>query len=232
MESGPLAPIDGARAPLGIATGALLVGVAALVASLIVLGTIADGIRDQEVFALDTWATPFLHSIQSPAFNALMVGLTTIGSTAAILAIFVAVGIALLAIRRYAALLFLGLALGGAILIDFVMKRIFERPRPKLDYAAVLPDYSFPSGHAMNGVAFYLTLGLIAWSVFGRRVGLIVTVSMAVLAFGIGVSRIYLGYHYLTDVVGGWLGGIVWLLVVGAVFRLASNGWRPAALRG
>jgi undecaprenyl-diphosphatase len=89
----------------------------------------------------------------------------------------------------------------------------------------VLPDYSFPSGHSMNGVVFYVALALIAWSVFGRRVGLVSMIIAGVLAFGIGVSRIYLGFHYLTDVVGGWLAGIVWLLVVGAVFRLRPDAW-------
>jgi undecaprenyl-diphosphatase len=188
-------------------------------------------VRDQEVFWLDSWATPFLHNIQSPAFNALMLGLTTMGSTLIVLPVFVTVGGALLVVKRYGAFLFLCVALGGAMLIDFLMKLIFERPRPKLDYAAVLPDYSFPSGHAMNSVAFYVTIGLIAWSVFGRKVGVIATIAMAVLAFGIGVSRIDLGYHYLTDVVGGWLAGIMWLLVVGAVFRIRPNVWRWGRVR-
>ena len=234
-QSGPLGRVDPKqpktsqptpRPPLGLATGALLVGIAGMVASLIVLGSIADGVRDQEVFALDTWATPFLHNIQSPAFNALMIGLTTMGSTLIVLPVLVTVGGWLLVVKRYGAFTFLAISLGGSMLIDSVMKLIFQRPRPKLDYAAVLPDYSFPSGHAMNGVAFYVAIALIIWSVFGRRVGLPATLIAAILAFGIGVSRIYLGYHYLTDVVGGWLAGIAWLLIVGAVFRIRPNVWR------
>lgn len=239
-ESGPLGRVDPRhpeidqptpRPPLGLATGALLIGIAGMIASLIVLGDIADGVHDQEVFWLDTWATPFLHSIRSPAFNALMVGLTTMGATLIVLPVLVTVGGALLVVRRYGAFLFLVVALGGSMLIDAVMKLIFQRPRPKLDYAAVLPDYSFPSGHAMNGVAFYVAIALIAWSMFGRRVGPLATVVAAVLAFGIGVSRIYLGYHYLTDVVGGWLAGSMWLLVVGAVFRIRPNVWRWGRMR-
>jgi len=234
-QSGPLGRVDPKhpktgqptpRPPLGLATGALLIGIAGMVASLVVLGFIANGVRDQEVFALDTWATPFLHSIQSPAFNNLMVGLTTMGAVTIVLPVLVVVGGGLLVVKRYGAFMFLVISLSGSMLIDSVMKLIFERPRPKLDYAAVLPDYSFPSGHAMNGVAFYVAIGLILWSVFGRRVGLLATIVAAVLAFGIGVSRIYLGYHYLTDVVGGWLAGIMWLLIVGAVFRIRPNVWR------
>ena len=233
-QSGPLGRVDPKRpAPPGtvprppatIATGTILVGLVGLVASLLVIGTIADGVRDQEVFFLDAWATPFLHGIQSPLLDALMNGLTALGSTIVVLPIFLVTLGALYLKRRYGAMLFLSVALGGALAIDFTMKLIFERPRPKLDYAAVLPDYSFPSGHAMNGVVFYVSIALILWNVFGRRVGVISTIVAVILAIGIGVSRIYLGFHYFTDVVGGWLAGIVWLLVVGAAFRARPNIW-------
>jgi undecaprenyl-diphosphatase len=59
----------------------------------------------------------------------------------------------------------------------------------------------------------------------------IATITAAVLAFGIGVSRIYLGYHYLTDVVGGWLAGTAWLLIVGAAFRIRPTFWQWGRLR-
>lgn len=233
-QSGPLGKVDPAhpaprgtvpRPPVAVATGTLVVGFAGLIASLVVLGSIANGVRDQEVFALDTWATPFLHGIASPGLDWLMNALTTMGSSLVLVPIFVVFAAALLLRRRYGAALFLGVASGGAVVIDATMKVIFERPRPKLDYAAVLPDYSFPSGHSMNGVVIYVTLALILWSVFGRRVGVVSMVIATVLAFGIGVSRIYLGYHYLTDVLGGWLAGIVWLLVVGAAFRSRPKLW-------
>jgi undecaprenyl-diphosphatase len=243
-QSGPLGRVDPKhpappgtvpRPPAAIATGTILVGAAGLVASLLVIGTIADGVRDQEVFLLDAWATPFLHGIRSPLLDAVMNGLTALGSTIVVLPILlVSLGVLYLK-RRYGAMLFLATALGGSLVIDFTMKLIFERPRPKLDYAAVLPDYSFPSGHAMNGVAFYVSIALILWTVFGRRVGVVSTIVAVALAIGIGVSRIYLGFHYLTDVLGGWLAGIVWLLVVGAAFRARPNIWPwtlVAAARG
>jgi undecaprenyl-diphosphatase len=237
-ESGPLGRIDPprkapagtvvARPPVGVASGMVIAGFVGLVGSLFVLGLIADGVRDQEVFALDAWATPFLHSISTPLLDAFMTGLTTMGSTIILVPVFVVVVGALLVYRRYGAALFFGVATGGALVIDATMKVIFERPRPKLDYAAVLPDYSFPSGHSMNGVVFYVGLALVVWSLFGRRVGLLATVAGAILAFGIGVSRIYLGYHYLTDVVGGFLAGIAWLLIVGAAFRARPKVWEWA----
>jgi len=214
------------RPALGPATLTVIAGLLGLIASLVLLGSIAEGVRDHEVFALDTWATPFLHAMASPGLNTVMDTFTNIGSSPVIVPTFVAVAIVLLWKRRYGAASFLALASGGALVLDVTMKLFFERPRPRLAWARVLPDYSFPSGHSMNAVVFYIALALILWSVFGRRVGLIALAVAVVLALGVGVSRIYLGYHYLTDVVGGLLAGTAWLLVVGAAFRARPNWWK------
>jgi membrane-associated phospholipid phosphatase len=83
----------------------------------------------------------------------------------------------------------------------------------------------------MNGVVFYLALAVIAWSIFGRRIGVASLALAVVLAVGIGVSRIYLGYHYLTDVVGGLLAGVAWLLIVGAAFHARPSWWAWSGAR-
>jgi len=215
-----------------LATGTLVVGLAGLLAIVLVFAYIADAIHEQEAFALDAWATPFLHSIASPGLNAVMVGLTTMGSSIVVAPILAAVCAYLLYKRRYGAALFITMSLAGALVIDASMKVLFERPRPKLDYAAVLPDYSFPSGHSMNGIVFYVGLALVAWSLYGRRVGLPATIAALILAIGIGTSRIYLGYHYFTDVLGGFLAGAAWLLVVAYAFRVSPkvSPWRAPSV--
>lgn len=234
-EAGPLGRIDPVsptppgtvpRPPLGAATMTVVVGFAALVAILIVFGSIAEAVRAQEVFGLDTWATPFLHGIASPSLDVLMNALTDIGSSLVIVPILFVVGAWLLRRQRYGAALFLGVASVGSLVLQGTMKVFFARPRPHLDWVQqVLSDYSFPSGHTMSAVIFYVALALILWSVFGRRIGVIALAIAATVTFGVSVSRIYLGYHYLTDVVGGLLAGIAWLLVVGAAFR-ARPTWR------
>jgi membrane-associated phospholipid phosphatase len=243
-EAGPLgpvaAPVPSAAAlrptpQLGLATFTVIVGFVGLIASLVVLGSIAEGVRSQEVFALDTWATPFLHGIASPALDVVMNALTDIGSILVIPALLLVAIIWLTRSHRISLAVFLGLATVGSLVLQATMKLFFARPRPQLPWANVLPDFSFPSGHTMNAVIFYGALALILWSVFGRRIGLVALVIAALLSLGVGISRIYLGYHYLTDVVGGMLAGIAWLLVVGAAFR-ARPTWRrwrtPAMPRG
>ena len=234
QQTGPLGRVDPAGGtPPGTPPATLTqkgtltvaVGLVALIASLVVLGSIAEGVRDQEVFALDTWATPFLHGIASTPLNALMETFTTMGSSLIIVPAFIAIIAWLLWSRRFGAALFLTLASGGALILNGSMKLFFQRPRPHLPWANVLPDYSFPSGHTMNGVVFYIAIALIVWSIAGRRAGLIAMALAVTLAIGIGLSRIYLGYHYLTDVVGGLLAGSAWLLVLGAGFRARPTLW-------
>ena len=220
------------RGPLGspvgtpVRTASITVvgGFFALLACLVVLGSLADSIREKEVSALDTLATPFLHGLASPALDQLMNAATFVGSNLVIPPLF-ALAVAWLAwLHRPREALFLAIASGGSLVLNEMMKLFFQRPRPQLDWAQVLPDYSFPSGHTMNAIIIYVALALIVWSVFGRRIGVVALVGAIVLALGVGLSRIYLGYHYLTDVVGGLLGGIAWLLVVGAAFN-ARPGW-------
>jgi undecaprenyl-diphosphatase len=213
------------RPPLAITMATIGVGLFGLVATLVVLGSLAEGIRAQEVFALDTWATPFLHGIASPGMDAFMNGLTDLGSTLVIIPVFLVVAAWLAWRRRFGALLFLAVVSLGALALNGTMKVVFQRPRPSLPWAAVLPDYSFPSGHTMNALVFYVALALIAWSIAARRAGLIALALAALITFGVGVSRIYLGYHYLTDVVGGILAGLAWLLVAGTALR-ARPAWR------
>ena len=116
-------------------------------------------------------------------------------------------------------------AMLGSLVLQAAMKPFFARPRPELAWSQVLPDYSFPSGHTLNAVVFYGGVALVVWSLFGRRAGLAAVAAAAVVGLAVGVSRIYLGYHFLTDVVGAILAGIAWLLVVGAAFR-ARPTWR------
>ena len=233
-EAAPLGRVDPVRpgtatavvrAPLGLATFTLVVGFFVLVATLVVLASLVLDVRRQQVFALDAWATPFLHGLASPWLDVLMNRLTDVGSTLVIIPAFLVAAGALLWRRRFGAVLFLAIVSLGSMVLDGAMKVLLARPRPVLDWARPLPDYSFPSGHTMNATVFWVALALIAWSIFGRRVGLASLALAALIVFGVGTSRIYLGFHYLTDVVGGVLAGIAWLMVVGAALQ-AGPAWR------
>ena len=216
---------------LGLATATVFIGFAILAACLFVFGSLAQDVRSKDAFALDAWATPFLHGFSSPAMDTAMTAITTLGTVFVILPALVILGAWLLRTGRVRSLGFLVVALLGSLVLQLILKPFFARPRPGVPYAQVLSDYSFPSGHTLSAVVFYGGVALVVWSLFGRRAGLAALAAATVIALAVGISRIYLGYHFLTDVMGGLLAGIAWLLIVGAAFR-ARPTWRRWRSRG
>lgn len=196
----------------------IVLGFLAIGGCLVILGVLADGVRSQEADALDTIATPLVHQYASPTLDAFMNDVTALGSNEGLVVLFIVAAVALVALRRPRDALLLGVALGGSVALDGLMKAFFERPRPQLAWAHVPPDFSFPSGHSMDSVVFYFALALLVWQIAGRAPGLTAAVAALVLVLLIGLSRIYLGYHYFTDVLGGYIAGALWLVVVVSAF--------------
>ena len=123
--------------------------------------------------------------------------------------------------RRRAALLFF-VIMAGAVLLDITLKDVFRRPRPQAFFGLTAPHtWSFPSGHALEGLCFYGTVAALA-----RRRRPAVWAGAAALAGLVGFSRVYLGVHYPTDVLAGYAVGGAWALTV-----RAAAGWRRAAAR-
>jgi len=117
------------------------------------------------------------------------------------------------------------LVTGGGLALSTILKLVFHRARP-LTAAEFMthPSYSFPSGHSMNSMiayGFLLVLLLDRVHERGRRVALVL--GGVVVIGAIGFSRVYLGVHFLTDVVGGWLAGAAWLIVGIGGYRFAQR---------
>ena len=122
----------------------------------------------------------------------------------------------------------------GSILLTTVLKAVFERARPELFESGYTASfYSFPSGHATVAVGFYGTLTLIlAYRLRGYARWLVTGVGVLVVLL-IGFSRLYLGVHYPTDVLAGFLAAPLWLVFVGAVYGawLSVRGLKAAETR-
>lgn len=212
------------------ATVRLAIGFAGTVAGLFVLGLLTEQVQLKELAELDAYVTPALHQLASTALDVVMNAASAAGSNDHLLALAVVVVVGLRVGRRpVAQVLFLITAFGGSVALNEIMKLIFERPRPQLPWAAVLPDYSFPSGHAMNTLALFGAIAILVWLNKGSaagRVAVAVAIGLAVL---IGSSRLYLGYHYLSDVAGGLAAAVVWLAITGRAFRAALGPANPDA---
>jgi undecaprenyl-diphosphatase len=137
---------------------------------------------------------------------------TALGSPAILVTFVLVVTGALLVRRQYHALLLVLAATIGGRLLNVVLKDWFQRPRPPL--ALQLTDVStpsFPSGHAMDSAVIYFTLAaLLARFLRPRGIRLYFLGVAAFLTFCAGVSRVYLGVHYPSDVLAGWTAGLCW----------------------
>lgn len=159
-----------------------------------------------------------------------MVDITALGGATVLTLLCVAAIGFLLAAGRPKRALFLAVATGGAGLLNFWLKLEYARPRPELVAHLVdVTSTSFPSGHAMNSAATYLTLGvLMARAARTRRVKLYLFGIAALLTLMIGASRVYLGVHYPTDVLAGWTVGAAWAGLCWLVAeRLRRRGGEP-----
>jgi undecaprenyl-diphosphatase len=141
-----------------------------------------------------------------------MIDLTAIGgSTILWLVVLAVAGFLVLQTRYRTALVILGTT-GSGELLNAIMKHAFNRPRPTIvTHLRVVSSSSFPSGHARESAIVYLTLGVILMRASDRTATKIYVFAVAVtLTLLAGVSRLYLGVHYPTDIVGGWIVGFSW----------------------
>lgn len=106
-------------------------------------------------------------------------------------------------------------AIGGGLLLTLALKSGFDRPRPELvSYGSMVYTSSFPSGHSMLSAVVYLTGGALLAVVHGARRTRIYLIACAVLAtLLVGISRVYLGVHWPSDVLAGWAAGAAWAAV-------------------
>jgi len=141
--------------------------------------------------------------------------ITALGSVA-VLTLVTAIAAGFLALdgKRYMALFLLGSILGG-VAAGTMLKDLFHRPRPDLvPYSVYVSGASFPSGHSMMSAVTYLTLGaLLARSQERKRIKAYFLLVAMLLTFAVGVTRVYLGVHWPTDVLAGWTAGAVWALL-------------------
>jgi len=124
---------------------------------------------------------------------------------------------------------------GTVILAQFCsefLKQVYDRPRPDLvSHGSYVYSGSFPSGHSMLAAATYFTLAVLIASLEPRRATKVMTfVTAGLLVVGVGFSRVYLGVHWPTDVLGGWCLGAAWALLAWIVLiRLGARPKGPAA---
>lgn len=190
-----------------------LLGAAFVYLLLLFGGLVEDVIVSDPIVALDHSVVELVAALRTPGWVAASVWISGLGVWPVVLAILLATGFWLWASRRREYVLPLLLSVGGSVAFTFAGKLAMHRPRP-LDAAVHEVSYAFPSGHATVAVSlfgFLAYIGLRELRSWPARVNLFF--AWVVLALLLGASRIVLDVHYLSDVLGGYLVGDLWLLV-------------------
>ncbi|HEY2493430.1 MAG TPA: phosphatase PAP2 family protein [Paenibacillus sp.] len=194
---------------------------------------IAILVGEQNIAGFDNRLISLIQGQENVYLTPIMKFFTFIGSGLPITIITIMIMVVLYAVLkfRWELLFFVGVVVGSALL-NVVLKLIFHRARPTLHRIVEANGYSFPSGHSMAAFTLYGILCFLLWKharVALTRTLLIVIGSIMIAA--IGVSRIYLGVHYPSDVVGGYLASGTWLAVsIGIYQRMLDK--RSTKVRG
>jgi undecaprenyl-diphosphatase len=203
----------------------------------IFFGIIALLIGRDKISAFDLSIISTVQGWENPTLTTIMKRLSWSGTT--LVVVFLAIGILIFLAavlgHRKELLLFIAI-IGGAPLLNNVLKSFFRRERPDIHRLAEEASFSFPSGHSMTAFALYGGVIYLLWRHVRSGAGkFLLTAAGSIIILSIGISRIYLGVHYPSDVIGGYLASGVWLgLSIGifqSIVKPPSNAYSNPRLR-
>jgi undecaprenyl-diphosphatase len=204
--------------------GRLVVAFACIALPLWLFGELAEDVIEGEPFGFDEPLLRLAHAASGPEADAVFLALSAVGFGWGVIPVDIALVLGLSLRRRFREATFAALALGGSALLNIVAKHSFRRDRPAL-WESIAPEstYSFPSGHAMGSATLACTLVALAWHTRLRAPALVLAIPFVA---GVGLSRVYLGVHYPSDIVAGWTAALAWTIAVYfAVYRRGQRPW-------
>jgi undecaprenyl-diphosphatase len=194
----------------------LFLGLASAVGALFFFAWLADEVFEGDAVTFDETMRVFIHGFASESLTALMRFITMLGSTLFLSVLCVSVFVIFIIKNWKRAAVLVMTTMAGAVILNFALKVSFGRVRPVPFFDTPLPEsYSFPSGHSLYAACFY---GILAWLAAARiqnkSLRILIWSLAVLLALSIGLSRVYLGVHYPSDVIAGFTAAIVWILTV------------------
>lgn len=191
---------------------------------------LAAEMREDGFLFFDIPAMVCLHQWASPRIDAFFSVVSRIGYLWGVVPADALILLWLLVRRRYRDGLFFGLAVLGSLAVNLVAKNYFARVRPEL-WLSIAPEdsYSFPSGHAMASVSLGVAVALLCWHSRWRWPVLVAASGFIAL---VGISRVYLGVHYPSDILAGWAAATAWVVAMYHLVVREAPAPKPAAGAG
>ena len=188
--------------------GLLVLLFAGVLLPLWLFAELADEVHGMEALVFDDALLLQIKAWASPAADRFFVWISLAGYRYGVIPVDIMLSLALLAGRRWREAAFAIVAFTGSALLNIATKAFFQPERPAL-WESIAPEttFSFPSGHAMGSMTLAAVVVLLAWRTRWRWPALAIASAFAGL---VGLSRLYLGVHYPSDVLGGWAAGLAW----------------------
>lgn len=170
-------------------------------------------ISDYKILHFDSKVIAAIQGLESPSLTSVMKFFTFIGSAPFVIVLSLILLFFLYKVlhHRMELLLFIASIIGSSAL-NGLLKQLFHRVRPNLHRLIDVGGYSFPSGHAKNAFTVYAIITFLLWRHIPRKLGRSILILFSIfMILAIGISRIYLGVHYPSDIVGGYFASGFWL---------------------
>lgn len=192
----------------------LAFGLALGLLSLLGFAKLSEDLLANELLAFDTTVTGYIQNFSSVKMTSIMKEISNLGSPGVLIGIGIVVMLYTgLRRRHFFDTALVPVSLLGGIILNEALKFLFHRQRPDLPHLVAVTGLSFPSGHSMLSYIFYGLLIYLLWLDFpGKRLKWLLTFFLGTTVLAIGISRIYLGVHYPSDVLAGFAAGSFWLV--------------------
>jgi undecaprenyl-diphosphatase len=209
--------------PVPLITRALVLSLVAAVLFLVLFAWIADEMREGDTKHFDAALRSYVHEFASPGMTKAMFVFSFMGDRGLVI-IMIMAALLFLYERWRRGLVWLSLTMVGALILNITLKLSFARTRPVPFFGTLPHSYSFPSGHSLLSFCFYgAVAGLIMARVRSLWLRIVVWCAAALMVLAIGISRIYLGVHYPSDVLAGYLAGAIWVSAMTAADRIRKT---------
>lgn len=206
------------------------IGLLAALIVTVLFAVLASEVLEGETQHFDDAVRMTVYGVASPRATTVLHAITQLGSPLFLLPMTIVASLIFLRRRRIRGAILLTATMVGVSLLNWILKAVFQRPRPLPFFGLTVPaSYSFPSGHSLAAFCFYGALAaLVTARLRSTFWSALVWTAAVLIIVAVGFSRLYLGLHYPSDIVGGYATGFVWVLTVASADRM----FRRADQRG
>ena len=202
----------------------VLVALIIVVAGISIFIELTESLKEDLLAQYDQQISDYVISWRTPLLTEYFILVTNVGDLYGYLVmVIIAIIVSFLYFKNWKYILQTIFVLLLASISNVMLKRLVDRPRPGIEHMVVVETLSYPSGHAMSAMAFY---GFLIYLFYRFKINRMlkygIILILIVMILSIGMSRIYLGVHFPSDIAGGYIAGLIWVFFCILLFNLGE----------